>query len=143
MSVYTSIHPQQLEEFLNRYSLGTLIQFSGIQAGIENTNYKVTTSQGDFILTIFEALPASRLPCYLQLLNHLNQSNFPTPKPYSCKKNRFINTLAYKPATLFNFLPGLSIENPSISQCLEIGRYLAKLHLLGSSSTFYKKNQKI
>lgn len=142
MSVYTSIHPQQLEEFLNQYSLGTLIQFSGIQAGIENTNYKVITSQGDFILTIFEALPPLKLPYYLQLLNHLNQSGFPAPKPYACKNNYFINTLAHKPTTLFNLLPGLSIEKPSVSQCLEIGKYLAKLHLLGSSSTFYKKNQK-
>ncbi len=142
MSVYTPIYHQQLEEFLEQYSLGFLMQFSGIQAGIENTNYRVSTSQGEFILTLFESLTAQQLPPYLQLLNHLNQSNFPAPKPQACGKNKFINTLANKPAVLFNCLAGSSITTPSTCQCIEIGQYLAKLHLVSSSSDFYKRNPK-
>lgn len=142
MSVYTAISQQQLEGFLQHYSLGVLEQFSGIQAGIENTNYRVTTSQGHYILTIFESLTAQDLPCYLSLMAHLNQSSFPAPKPFQNKKGCFINYLEHKPATLFNCLPGQSIENPSTPQCIQIGEYLAKLHLISGSSDFYKLNQK-
>ena len=142
MSVYTPIYHQQLQEFLEQYSLGSLVQFSGIQAGIENTNYRVSTSQGEFILTLFESLTAQQLPPYLQLLNHLKQANFPAPKPHACGKDICINTLANKPAVVFNCLAGQAIATPSIGQCMEIGQYLAKLHLVSSSSDFYKRNSK-
>jgi len=142
MSVYTPINHQQLQDFLNLYSLGTLIDFSGIQAGIENTNYRISSAQGNFILTIFESLTAKELPCYFKLLNHLNQSNFPAPKPQSFKAENFIHTLLGKPAAIFNCLPGQSIEAPSIKQCSEIGKYLAKLHLLSASTNFNKTNSK-
>jgi len=142
MSVYTPINLQQLEQFLQQYTLGRLIQFSGIQAGIENTNYRVTTTRGDYILTLFESLSSQELPAYLSLIKQLNQSGFPAPEPYACKQSRFINNLADKPATLFSCLPGQSIDAPTASQCSEIGIYLAKLHLLSSSTEFYKQNAK-
>jgi len=142
MSVYTRINHSQLQDFLNLYSLGTLIEFSGIQAGIENTNYKVSSSQGDFILTLFESLTAEQLPCYFKLLNQLNQSSFPAPKPQPFKADNFIHTLLGKPAAIFNCLPGQSIEAPSLQQCAEIGEYLAKLHLLSPASDFHKENPK-
>jgi len=142
MSVYTSINHQQVQEFLNLYSLGRLIEYSGIQAGIENTNYRVTSSQGDFILTIFESLTAQELPCYLNLLNHLSSADFPAPSPQRCIHNKFINILSGKPAALFNCLPGQSIEVTSTSDCSEIGKYLANLHILSQSSGFKKPNSK-
>jgi len=142
MSVYTPIHLQQLQHFLNLYSLGRVLHYSGIQAGIENTNYRVTSSQGDFIVTIFESLSSEELSSYLVLLNHLNKSDFPSPKPYICSENNFINSLADKPAAVFNCLPGHSIERPSIDQCTEIGQYLAQLHMTSQSSGFDKYNLK-
>lgn len=142
MSVYTPISQNQLENYLTQYSVGSLIHFSGIQAGIENTNYRIKTSSGHFILTIFETLTAEELSCYLQLISHLEQLNFPAPKPYLCNTQQFINPLAGKPATLFSCLPGRSIEHPSTAQCFEIGQYLATLHLLGSSSNFNQQNSK-
>jgi len=142
MSVYTPINHQQLEQFLQQYTLGSLIRFSGIQAGIENTNYRVSTSTGEYILTLFESLAELELPVYLSLIKHLNESGFPAPKPYCCKENRYINNLAGKPATVFSCLSGQSIDSPSPNQCSEIGGYLAKLHQLSSSTDFYQENSK-
>lgn len=142
MSVYTPIYHQQLQDFLNLYSLGNLIEFSGIQAGIENTNYRVFSSEGDFILTIFETISIQELPCYLNLLEHLSQSSFPAPKPQLSKANQFIHKLQGKPAVFFNCLPGQSIDSPSITECSAIGEYLAKLHSVSQSSGFDKPNLK-
>lgn len=142
MSVYTTVSQQQLKDFLALYTLGNLISFKGIKDGIENTNYTVTTTQGNFVLTIFESLTAKELPCYLLLLNHLSQNNFPAPKPQKCIKKQYVNTLIAKPAALFNCLPGHSVESPSPSQCEEIGEYLAKLHECSKKYDFQKQNSK-
>ncbi|MEO1899994.1 MAG: homoserine kinase, partial [Methylococcales bacterium] len=66
MSVYTCVNQQQLEQFLGLYAIGDLVDFSGIKAGMENTNYAVNTTRGKFILTVFESLTQKQLPCYLQ-----------------------------------------------------------------------------
>ena len=140
MSVYTTVSRQQLQQFLSQYPLGSLIEFSGIQAGIENSNYRITTTAGKFILTIFETLTITELPCYLSLLTHLDQRGFPSPNPQQGNDNGFIFSLNKKPAVLFKLLSGASIEKPSIPQCTEMGVYLAKLHLYAATSGFYKEN---
>ena len=66
MSVYTNVLPHELDEFLKNYSLGQLQQFVGISDGIEHTNYFVTTSIGQYVLTIFEQLTSEELSYYLE-----------------------------------------------------------------------------
>ena len=53
MAVYTPITKEILSSFLNNYDIGSLEKFKGVLEGVENANYKVITSQGTFILTIF------------------------------------------------------------------------------------------
>ena len=56
MSVYTSISDTEFSEILKTYSLGDFIASQGIQAGIENTNYFVSTTTGEYIFTLFEKI---------------------------------------------------------------------------------------
>jgi homoserine kinase type II len=142
VSVYTRISYQQLEHLLSKYSLGTLISFSGIQSGIQNTNYAVNTTQGRFILTIFESLTKQEIPPFLDLLCYLCLNNFPAPKPQIDQVGRDIVSINEKPAAIFICLVGRSIDKPSIRQCGEIGEYLAKMHVCSKDSTFQVENTK-
>ena len=50
MAVYTKLSDNNLREFFLKYSLGQLLNYKGIQEGVENTNYFVETDKGKFIL---------------------------------------------------------------------------------------------
>lgn len=139
MSVYTQINQQQLSDFLALYSIGTAVDFKGIEAGVENTNYFVTTTQGKYVLTIFETITAKELPFYFNLLQRLGGNNLPVPTPQKSQSDCFSHLLAEKPAALFNRILGSSITNPSENQCAEMGGYLAKLHLSSSLNQSDKK----
>ena len=66
MAVYTKILKRNLEELISSYSIGDLISFKGIEEGVENSNYKIKTSKGKYILTIFEKrVTKSDLPFFI------------------------------------------------------------------------------
>ena len=129
MSVYTNVLPHELNEFLENYSLGQLQQFSGISNGIENTNYFVTTSKGQYVLTIFEQLTLEDLPYFLELMAFFSEANIPTAHPIADKRNEYIRILNGKPAALVKRLNGASIDIANVKQCREIGIQMAKMHL--------------
>ncbi len=130
MSVYTKIEPQELKEFLNHYNLGDLIEYNGINAGIENTNYFVTTSSGEFVLTLFEGLTAEELPYFLKLMAYIAEHNIPSAHPIADNNGEYLRQLKGKPAALVERLSGTDVKQPNIIQCQEIGKALANLHLI-------------
>ena len=133
MSVFTPVTPTQLSDWLERYRLGTLIQLQGIAAGIENTNYFVTTTGGRFVLTLFEKLTAAELPFYLGLMAHLAQHGIPSPAPASDTHGRLFSELNGKPAALLSRLQGDAITAPAPAHCGELGSMLAQIHRAGLS----------
>lgn len=140
MSVYTPVSQAELERWLGRYSLGTLESFEPIQAGIENTNYFVTTTQGRYVLTLFERLPAHELSFYLGLMSHLARHGIPAPAPIADVSDRTLSELAGKPAALVTCLPGRWRENPGIAECATLGELLARMHLAARSYPAYLEN---
>ena len=89
MAVYTEVSFAQAEAFVRALGRGGLGDLQGIAAGIENTNYFVTTDDGQWVLTLFERLPHEQLPFYLGYMQHLARrgpSRRPTRKGASCTR---------------------------------------------------------
>ena len=77
MAVYTNLNNEQLSDFLKLYKIGKLISFTGITEGIENSNFHLKTSCGEFILTIFEnRVNKKDLPFFIDVMLHLNNKEF-------------------------------------------------------------------
>lgn len=133
MAVFTRVTHADLSAWLANYSLGTLQGLEGIPSGIENTNYFVTTSNGRFVLTLFEKLNASELPFYLNLMAHLARHGIPCPAPVADRHNRFLSELNGKPACIVSRLSGKSTLQPTVANCAAVGAMLGQLHVAGQS----------
>lgn len=140
MSVFTSVTEAELTAWLKDYSLGTLLELQGIAAGIENTNYFVTTSNGRFVLTLFEKLSAKELPFYLNLMSHLARHGIPCPAPVADRHNGFLGELNGKPACIVSRLSGKSLLQPDASHCSAVGAMLGQMHIAGQSFGKSMKN---
>lgn len=133
MAVFTSVSEADVTLWLSSYSLGNLLELQGIPSGIENTNYFITTSNGRFVLTLFEKLTADDLPFYLNLMSHLSRHGIPCPAPVADQHNRFLGELSGKPACIVSRLCGKSVSQPTIAHCAAVGAMLGQLHNAGQS----------
>jgi len=133
MSVFTTVTPEQLRGWLQDYAVGELSDLQGISAGIENTNYFVTTGGGRYVLTLFEKLTARELPFYLNLMAHLAERGVPSAHPVANRKGSYLGELNGKPAALVARLEGRDVAAPTVAQCAAVGAALAWLHLAGQS----------
>ncbi|MBI1394465.1 MAG: homoserine kinase [Betaproteobacteria bacterium] len=133
MSVFTKVSENDLAAWLRQYSVGHLKGFEGIRAGIENSNFFVTTTHGEYVLTLFERLGPDALPFYLDLMAHLSSHGLPCPKPIASLENAFLGELNGKPAALVTRVAGGPVQDPTEAHCAAVGEVLADLHLAGRS----------
>jgi homoserine kinase type II len=131
MAVFTPLSRAEASAFLTQFALGELQELEGIRAGIENTNYFLTTDRGRFVLSIFERLTFKQLPFYLELMRHLARRQLPVPEPQENRAGSLLSELKGKPAAIVTRLPGHAVAQPTAEQCGLTGAVLARLHLAG------------
>jgi homoserine kinase type II len=131
MAVFTEVSAEQARALLHRLQLGELVELRGIEGGIENTNYFVTSERGPYVLTLFERLTAGQLPFYLHLMKHLAHAGIPVPDPQADADGEILHTVAGKPAALATRLRGASELAPTAAHCAAVGAMLARMHLAG------------
>lgn len=133
MSVFTKVSYNELRDFLQQYPVGELIGFQGIGEGIENTNYFVDTSDGRWVLTLFERLNYDDLPFFLGLMDHLASRGFTGAMPARTHEGKNLVTLNGKPAALVHRLTGQGVLFPNLAQCAAVGSALGDLHVTALS----------
>ena len=140
MAVFTNVTPDELAPWLAGFDLGRLVRFEGIASGIENSNFFLSTSVGDFVLTIFEKLTPAELPFYLDLTAHLAAGGIPCPGPIADRNGRNFSQLKGKPAAIVRRLAGRSHMCPSAVDRAQVAVMLARLHLAGAGFAGYQDN---
>jgi len=144
MAVYTDVSFAEAADLLHTLNLGDLTELEGIQGGIENTNYFVTSERHgqtlEHVLTVFERLTFEQLPYYLHLMKHLASRSVPVPDPVPNAQGAILLRVQGKPAAVVNKLAGRSDLSPSLVHCEAVGATLARMHLAGRDFAMNQPN---
>jgi homoserine kinase type II len=133
MAVYTDVSDEALEHFLAEYSIGALVAFRGIAEGVENSNFSLRTTAGDFILTLYERrVDPADLPWFIGLMRHLAANGITCPEPVAGRDGQSLRRLCGKHAAITTFLPGVWPRRVQQFHCAPLGEALARLHLAGA-----------
>lgn len=140
MAVFTPVTDENARELLGAYALGELTGLAGISAGIENTNYFLDTTKGQYVLTIFEVLTFEQLPFYVELMHWLASRDVPVPMPQTRADGQRISTLHGKPAIIVSKLPGHWVKQPGAQHCALAAEAMARAHLAAADFTITQPN---
>jgi homoserine kinase type II len=131
MSVFTPVSVDEARALLAHYALGDVERLEGIAQGVENTNYFLSTTTGEYVLTLFEDIPRADLPFYVGLMDHLAHHEVTCPAPMRMEDGGMIAEVNGKPACIVSRLPGMPIADPDEDICHDAGRILASIHVAG------------
>jgi homoserine kinase type II len=115
---------------LAQYEIGAPVRSEGIAEGVENTNYKLTTATGAYILTIFEKRVAEAdLPFFIGVMERLAERGFQAPRPIAARDGGYLARAKGKPAAIVSFLDGVWPRKIELWHCAAVGEALARMHL--------------
>ena len=141
MAIYTKISRNDVVLIEKKFNLGKIISFKGIKKGIENTNYLIRTKKNKYILTIFEKRVQKKdLPFFMNLMDKLYNYNINCPKPQKSNAGNYSINIKNKPASIVSFVDGKDKNKLKITDCYEIGKNIAKLHIVSKKIKLYRKN---
>jgi homoserine kinase type II len=132
MAVYTEVGDEALAAFLADYDLGSIVAFRGIAEGVENSNFSLRTTAGDYILTLYEKrVDPADLPWFLGLMEHLATRGITCPLPVRARDGAALRLLEGRHAAITTFLPGVWPRRVRREHCGPVGTAMATLHLAG------------
>jgi homoserine kinase type II len=129
MSVFTPVSDEEARTLLEHYSLGELERLEGIAQGVENTNYFLTTTTGEYVLTLFEHIPREDLPFFVGLMDHLAHHEIACPAPMRRDDGEMLAEVNGKAAVIVTKLPGAARAKPTPHECKLAGEVLAAIHV--------------
>jgi len=144
MSVYTELTHADIATILEDYSLGALLSFEGIAAGIENSNFFIDTEQGRFVLTVFERMDEGELPYFMRLMRHLAAKGLSCPDVMQRHDQSLLfhiqDNNEVKWGCIVSCLSGQTRDSLNEAQLYASGQALAQLHVAGESFAEERSN---
>ncbi|MBX9644989.1 MAG: homoserine kinase [Novosphingobium sp.] len=139
MAVYTQLGAEQLAVLIGHFDVGELVMAKGIAEGVSNSNWLIETTGkhgagARFILTMYEyRIELEDLPFFLSLLDHLAAHGCPVPRTIHDRSGALYRMIGEKAVALIEYLPGVSLSEPTADQARAVGRALAQMHLAAAS----------
>lgn len=127
MARYTNLSPTEVAHIVAQYPIGTSLKLEEIPGGFGNSNFKLTTTNGEFLLKICDEKDQVELDMQISLLAQLQQHAYPTVYPILTKAEQPLIHETFGSVMIYPFLQG---TQPSSSPKIlaQLGAALAKLH---------------
>ena len=129
MARYTTLSPTELDRIVSQYPIGTPLKLEEIPGGFGNSNFKLTTTDDEFLLKICDEKDPAELNMQIALLQHLHQHAYPTVYPILTKDQKPLTHETFGSVMLYPFLQGEE-PHPSPNTLAQLGEALAKLHCI-------------
>lgn len=141
MAVFTPVSIADAKAFLAGYDIGEVVELTAIAEGVENTNYRLDTTRGRFVLTLFEGRTDEvSLPFCLGLTAHLAARGFPCPTPIEDRTGGWLGRLNGRAAAVIEWKTGAWLRTPSSADQAAAGAVLARLHLTAADFDLQRAN---
>nr|WP_314433238.1 homoserine kinase [uncultured Brevundimonas sp.] len=141
MAVFTPVSIDEATAFLAGYDLGEVVELTPIAEGVENTNYRLETTRGRFVLTLFEGrTDEASLPFCLGLTAHLAARGFACPTPIEDRSGVWLGRLNGRAAAVIEWKTGAWLRHPSEAEQAAAGAVLARLHQTAAGFEIQREN---
>jgi len=129
VAVYTRVDEAALSALLAGYDIGTAMALEPIAQGVENSNYRLTTTVGRYVLTLYEKRVAEAdLPFFLGLMGHAARGGVSAPLPVADRRGVVLQRVAGRRAAILGWQAGDWPRAPTCAQARAAGAALAEFH---------------
>lgn len=132
MSVYTEISNENAELLLAHYKIGKLVALEPISAGLENTNYFLTTLKNNthyqWVITLIEQVSDVTVDLVTKLTYQLIQNSLPVAAPIVRNDGELYGSFLGKPCVVSQRYTGDELQYITPDHCKQVGEFLAKMH---------------
>ncbi len=146
MAVYTKLGAETMAAIIAQFNVGTLVSAKGIAEGVSNSNWLIEAQRAEekpvrYILTVYESrVETGDLPFFLGLLDHLAERGCPVPRTIHDSDNHAYRMHEGKALALIEFLPGVSVDEPTAGQAHAVGAALAQIHIAAADFAQTREN---
>ena len=127
MARYTTLSSSELAHIVAQYAIGTPLKLEEVHGGFGNSNFKLTTTDGEFLLKVCDEKDPIELKMQISLLEHLHDHAYPTVYPILTKNQKPLTHETFGSVMLYPFLQGKQPQS-SPNTLAQLGEALAKLH---------------
>jgi len=126
MARYTKLHKNDIRKLASEYDLSVL-DFEPMEGGAANSSYLLHTQQGDYVLTVFDDKPLTRITRLGQLLQRLAEYKFPTSRLLPPRSKDVVTVYRDRPIMVKHYIVGQVVRDLDKAMLHQLGAALAKL----------------
>ncbi len=128
MADFTRLSNSDLENILNQYDIGDLIDFSSMKGGQANSSFILETTQGYFILSVCDEKNSEEINTLTMVLEYLESKGYPTSRIIQTRDKAGFITWSNKPVYMKRFMTGDVVKDLNSQMLFQAGQAMAKLH---------------
>jgi homoserine kinase type II len=126
----TPLTQQDLINILSGYDLGVYIAHEPLTAGTVQTNLRITTTSGKYVIRLYENRSYHSVLFECAVIEHLTAHSYPCPRLHRSRAGEPAGIFDGKPYAIFSFIEGEYLDQPTEEQKRQLIEHIASMHLI-------------